>query len=81
MSLSDSSLDAAAVARARRLLEPRKRRDPMWPALVAATALAVTSVVFATIMVLAPPLETQHTAESAPDPVPWGPEAGPETPQ
>lgn len=67
MSLSDSSLDAAAVARAHRLLESRKRRDPMWPALVAATALAVTSVVFATIMVLAPPVETQHTAQGAPE--------------
>ena len=66
MSMSDSALDPAAVARARTLLKPPVRRDPMWPALLAATALAVTSVVFATAMVLAPPVTTEHVAESAP---------------
>ncbi|RAK68937.1 hypothetical protein [Phenylobacterium kunshanense] len=67
MTMSDSALDAAAVARARRLLKNPQRKDPMWPALVAATALALTSVVFATIMVLAPPVETAHTAQGAPE--------------
>ncbi|MBL8555752.1 MAG: hypothetical protein JNL41_15870 [Phenylobacterium sp.] len=67
MALRDSAMDASEVARARALLQPPARRDPMWPALVAATALALTSVLFATIMVLAPPVTTQHTAESAPD--------------
>ncbi|WP_068875434.1 MULTISPECIES: hypothetical protein [unclassified Phenylobacterium] len=66
MSRTDSALDASQVARARALLKPPVRHDPMWPALVAATALAVTSVVFATVMVLAPPLQTQHVVESAP---------------
>src|SRR3989344_3895959 len=57
MSRTDSALDASQVARARALLKTPERHDPMWPALVAATALAVTSVVFATVMVLAPPLQ------------------------
>jgi hypothetical protein len=67
MSMSDSALDPHQVARARALLKAPLRRDPMWPALLAATALAVTSVIFATVMVLAPPTQTEHTAQSAPD--------------
>jgi len=63
---NDSALDVQQVARARELLKTPARRDPMWPALVAATALAVTSVVFATVAVLAPPVATQHVAKSAP---------------
>ncbi|MBU1378003.1 MAG: hypothetical protein KKE02_01485 [Alphaproteobacteria bacterium] len=66
MGLRDSALDAADVERARALLNPPARRDPMWPALLAATALAVTSVAFATVMVLAPPLQTEHVAQGAP---------------
>lgn len=66
MSRNDSALDTAEVGRARALLEAPVRRDPMWPALVAATALAVTSIVFATVMVLAPPVQTEHVVESAP---------------
>ena len=66
MGLRDSALDAADVARARALLDPAPRRDPMWPALLAATALAVTSVVFATVMVLAPPVQTEHVTQGAP---------------
>ena len=67
MSMRDSALDPMQVARARALLKAPVRRDPMWPALLAATALAVTSVVFATVAVLAPPVETEHTAQGAPD--------------
>ncbi|WP_430418544.1 hypothetical protein [Phenylobacterium sp.] len=65
--MSDSALDPREVARARSLLKSPVRRDPMWPALLAATALAVTSVVFATVMVLAPPVQTEHTAQGAPE--------------
>jgi hypothetical protein len=66
MSMNDSALDASEVARARALLKTPVRHDPMWPALLAATALAVTSVVFATVMVLAPPLQTEHVVQGAP---------------
>jgi hypothetical protein len=61
-----AALDRDALARARALLTPPPRPDPMWPALVAATVLAITSVAFATIMVLAPPSVTRHVAEGAP---------------
>jgi hypothetical protein len=67
MSMRDSALDPTQVARARALLKAPVRRDPLWPALLAATALAVTSVVFATVAVLAPPVETEHTAQGAPE--------------
>jgi hypothetical protein len=63
---NDSALDPLQVARARELLKTPVRPDPMWPALVAATALALTSVVFATVMVLAPPVQTQHVVQGAP---------------
>jgi hypothetical protein len=67
MSMGDSALDPREVARARALLKPPVRKDPMWPALLAATALAITSVIFATAMVLAPPLQTEHSALGAPE--------------
>jgi hypothetical protein len=66
MALSDSRLDMTQVAMARALLKTPVRRDPMWPALLAATALALTSVLFAGVAVLAPPVKTQHVVESAP---------------
>jgi len=67
MASIDSVLEADALSRARALLEPPPRCDPMWPALLAATALAVTSVVFATIMVVAPPTQTEHVTTGAPE--------------
>jgi hypothetical protein len=67
MRLADSRLDMTQVARTRALLETPVRDDPMWPALVAATALAVTAVLFASVAVLAPPVTTEHVAQGAPD--------------
>ena len=55
------------MARARALLNPPRRLDPTWPALVAATVLAVTAVAFAAVMVVAPPVSTQHVTQGAPD--------------
>lgn len=66
MGLSDSRLDMTDVATARSLLKTPVQRDPMWPALVAATALALTSVLFASVAVLAPPVQAQHVVDSAP---------------
>ena len=68
MAAVDSSLDMEALRRARVLLQTPERRDPMWPALLAATALAVTSVVFAAVMVFAPPVQTEHVVRGAPAP-------------
>jgi hypothetical protein len=64
MPLADSVLNQPEMERARALLKARARRDPMWPALLAATALALTSVAFAATAVLAPPLKTQHVASA-----------------
>jgi hypothetical protein len=66
MSTYDSALDSSQVARARALLKAPVRRDPLWPALLAATALALTSVAFAVAAVVAPPLQTEHV-EGAPN--------------
>ena len=66
MRLTDSRLDMRQVATARILLTTPTRRDPMWPALVAATALALSSVMFAAVAVLAPPVKTEHVAKGAP---------------
>jgi hypothetical protein len=65
MSKRGSALDASQVARARTLLKTPLRRDPLWPAMLAAVVLALTSVAFAAVAVLAPPLQTEHV-ESAP---------------
>ena len=54
-------------ARCRALLAGPVKREPVWPALVAATALAVSSLAFATVMVLAPPVQTEHVATGAPE--------------
>jgi hypothetical protein len=53
------------VATARTLLRTPVTADPMWPALLAATALAVTSVVFAGVAVLAPPHQDRARVRSA----------------
>jgi hypothetical protein len=60
-------LDVQEVQRAQALLATPRRRDPMWPALAAAMLLALTSVVFAAVSVLAPPVTTEHTARGAPE--------------
>lgn len=67
MELADSRLDMTQVAMARALLKTPQRHDPAWPALLAATALALSSVMFACVAVLAPPVETEHVAQGAPD--------------
>jgi hypothetical protein len=63
MPTADSALDADAIARARALLKPLKRSQRIWPVLAAAAFLAISALVFATAMVLAPPVVTQHVAK------------------
>ncbi|NGM48375.1 MULTISPECIES: hypothetical protein [Caulobacter] len=60
MSVADSAIDTAAIAYARALLRAPRRRQKMLPVLLAAAFAAVAAVSFATVMVLAPPLTTQH---------------------
>jgi hypothetical protein len=61
-----SALDADALDRARSLLEAPKRRERVWPVLAAAALLAVSALAFATAMIMAPPLVSQHVVKSAP---------------
>jgi hypothetical protein len=60
MTIAHSALDADEIARARALLKPTKPPQRNWPVLVAAAVLAVSALAFATAMVLAPPLISQH---------------------
>jgi hypothetical protein len=62
MASTDSILDPAQLARARMLVVRRERPQPMWPTLAAAAFLAVSALAFATAMILAPPLTSQHVA-------------------
>ena len=63
MTATDSALDAEQIARARALLDPPKRPERMWPVLGAAALLAVSALTFATAMILAPPLASEHVAQ------------------
>jgi hypothetical protein len=56
----DSALDREAMARARALLEAPQRRERIWPVLGAACLLAASALTFATAMILAPPLTSEH---------------------
>jgi hypothetical protein len=60
MSFTESALDPEAMTRARTLLEPPKRRDRLWPELGAAGLLALSALAFATAMIMAPPLISEH---------------------
>ena len=62
MAQPDSVLDLDPLARARALLNPAPKPAPMWPALGAAALLAVSALTFATAMLLAPPLTSEHVA-------------------
>ena len=64
MPTDDSALDAIEIARARALLKPFKPTQRIWPVLGAAAFLAVSALAFATAMILAPPLVSQHVARS-----------------
>jgi hypothetical protein len=66
MAVGDSILDRAAMAEARALLTSRRPPERVWPVLAAATALTLASLVFAAAMVVAPPVATEHVAETAP---------------
>jgi hypothetical protein len=61
-----SALDADALDRARSLLEAPKRKERVWPVLAAAALLAVSALAFATAMIMAPPVVSQHVVKSAP---------------
>ncbi len=55
-----TAIDAEALGRARDLLDRPKRRERIWPVLAAAAAFAVSALMFATAMIAAPPLASEH---------------------
>ena len=63
MTTAHSALDANEIGRARALLRPLKPPQRIWPVLTAAAFLAISALAFATAMVLAPPLVSQHVAK------------------
>ncbi len=66
MAISDSTLDAAALMQARALLTSPPRPERLWPVLTAAGLLALSSLAFATAMIVSPPVVSHHTAKGAP---------------
>ena len=58
-----SALDPEVMAQARALLARPEHKERLWPALGAAGFLAVSALAFATAMILAPPLTSEHVAE------------------
>jgi len=63
MATTLSALDTQAMDRARKLLDRPERPQRIWPVLGAAAMLAVSALAFATAMVMAPPLTTEHVAQ------------------
>ena len=55
-----SVLDPKAIAQAKALLVRPARRQRMWPVLGAAALLAISAISFATAMIMAPPLLSEH---------------------
>ena len=66
MAISDSALDPEEVARIRALLQPKAKKERLWPALGAAFLAAVSALAFATAMIMAPPVVSDHFVQSAP---------------
>jgi hypothetical protein len=64
MAITDSALDTTGTGRIRALLTPRPRKERMWPALGAAVLAAVSALAFATAMLMAPPLISEHVVKS-----------------
>jgi hypothetical protein len=66
MAIADSALDPEETAQIRALLAPRVRRQRMWPVLAAALFAAICALSFATAMIMAPPVVSDHVVRSAP---------------
>ena len=66
MAMTDSALKPEETARLRALLTPRRKKERMWPVLGAALLAAISALAFATAMILAPPVVSQHVVQSAP---------------
>jgi hypothetical protein len=66
MSLTGPAIDSEAMSRARTLLSPARGPERMWPVLAAAGLLAVSALAFATAMIMAPPVVSEHVLTRGP---------------
>lgn len=64
-SAPNPGIDRDLLAYARGLLATPDQRERVWPVLAAAGLLAASSLVFATAMITAPPLHTEHAIRDA----------------
>jgi hypothetical protein len=62
MAMNDSALNPEETARIRTLLAPRAKKERMWPVLAAALLAAISALAFATAMIMAPPVVSEHVA-------------------
>lgn len=60
----DSIIDRERIAVARALLAPPVRSQNAWAPLGAAALLAIVALLFASVMIMAPPLVSQHVAHA-----------------
>jgi hypothetical protein len=65
MAAADTNLDPDAMSRARALLAPAAVPERMWPVLAAAALAAISALTFATAMIVAPPVVTEHVVKDA----------------
>lgn len=65
MSFTESALDSEAMTRARTLLQKPQPRERIWPVLGAAGLLALSALAFATAMIMAPPLISEHVLKDS----------------
>jgi hypothetical protein len=61
-----SALDSEAIALARSLLARPQKKERLWPVLGAAALLAISALSFATAMIMAPPLISEHVGSERP---------------
>ncbi|MDB5448281.1 MAG: hypothetical protein JWQ97_3598 [Phenylobacterium sp.] len=66
MAINDSALNPDETGRIRQLLAPRTKRERMWPLLGAALLAAISALAFATAMIMAPPVVSEHVVKSEP---------------
>jgi hypothetical protein len=64
MAKPSSALDPDAMAQARALLIRSEPKERLWPVLGAAGLLAISALAFATAMILAPPLTSEHVGHT-----------------
>jgi hypothetical protein len=63
--MADQTLSEALEAARARLESPKRRREPVWPALTAAGFFAASALMFAAAAILVPPVRSDPPAAAA----------------